>query len=168
MLPISYRMLSDNMTILKSIRPTLFTVPFSPLPRSGKLASVRDWKGIAKHHQQQKTSPQFILLPQEKELFVIKSIWKFETGDNTWRRVTAILYWAQMVAWALISAPRDWSLASARKASSKQDNASESWFCSRWASPVLKHIEAAAPRGTCYKKKHIIRKQWGKRNIKSS
>ena len=69
----------------------------------------------------------------------------------TWRRVTAILYWAEMVAWALMSAPRDWSLASARKASSKQDNASESWFCSRWAIPVLKQTDAAAPRGTCYK-----------------
>lgn len=72
--------------------------------------------------------------------------------NNTCRRVTAILYWAQIVAWALMSAPRDWSFASARKPSSKQDNASDSWFCSRWTSPVLKQTEAAAPRGTCNKK----------------
>ena len=96
--------------------------------------------------------------PQELIAHCTWPIWKLNTDDNTWRRVTAILYWAQMVAWALISAPRDWSLASARKDSSKQDNASESWFCSRWTSPILKHIEAAAPRGTCYEKSHEIRK----------
>lgn len=80
----------------------------------------------------------------------------------TWRSVTAILYCAHIVAWALMSAPRDWSFANARKASSKHDNASGSWFCSRWTSPVLKQNEAAAPRGTCNEenKKNILRGRW--------
>lgn len=51
-----------------------------------------------------------------------------------------------------MSAPRELSFASARKASSKQDRASGNWFCSRCTSPVLKQTEAAAPRGTYYNK----------------